>query len=453
MSKYKRHGLTSEGPSRWAGLAVWPYDDVDRDGTSSDDASPPLIKQLGHRIVRDHDDLPTLQIDPALQDALRMQDRSSQAALGTTGSSGMHGFDSDEGMITLDTSLPRPSVRGRGARYPLGDGSQRSLHPQRDCLLPLEAAYMTDDQATQISIERSNGSAQAPLPRPKLVQFDNTSRPRTTSNLRQILLEARSRPRVAQSPEEILRKHSDGSEDDESPTSPSSTESESGLPPPVLRGGSIPLDTAGLVKATCMAIRSIWGDTTERMQAAGSDVPPNAALVDATGAAVVQETSGPNSVMPLPVFVKTILRRSRTTTSSLQCALLYLHRSREVLRLRARLSEEATAQLARYAADSALPDSGPNASTNRLSPTTIEILLRRAKDSMACGRRAFIAALMIATKFLQDDHCNNRVWSRITGVPFREMCVNERHFLKLMNYTCYIREDEFARCELLLIAN
>ncbi|PKC14429.1 hypothetical protein RhiirA5_256367, partial [Rhizophagus irregularis] len=113
-------------------------------------------------------------------------------------------------------------------------------------------------------------------------------------------------------------------------------------------------------------------------------------------------------IIPLRLFLQETLRRSRTSYSTLQTALFYLFRIKPQI-----------------------------SSTQNNDPAT-------------CGRRMFLAALIVASKYLQDRNYSNRAWSKISGLPVHEINANEICFLKLIDYNLFIAEDIFKRWSSLL---
>ncbi|KWU46978.1 hypothetical protein RHOSPDRAFT_14383, partial [Rhodotorula sp. JG-1b] len=120
--------------------------------------------------------------------------------------------------------------------------------------------------------------------------------------------------------------------------------------------------------------------------------------------------AGGESVIPLQNFVKEVLRRSRTSCSTLQLALYYLHKSRRGIR-DARFTALVTAQ----------------------------------NSPVLCGRRMFLAALISASKYLQDRNYSNRAWAKISGLPVGEINGNERAFLKVVDFKLHLPAEEFQR--------
>jgi hypothetical protein len=125
-----------------------------------------------------------------------------------------------------------------------------------------------------------------------------------------------------------------------------------------------------------------------------------------------------NTVVPLRTFIQEVLKRSRTTYSTLQTALFYLFRSR--------------------------PD--------------IEMYLLNMQTSggrwedayVSCGRRMFLASLVVASKFVQDKTYRNSAWAKIAGLPVSEVNAAERIFLNMIDYQLYISQPLFEQWHHLL---
>ncbi|ORX96418.1 hypothetical protein K493DRAFT_314531 [Basidiobolus meristosporus CBS 931.73] len=67
-----------------------------------------------------------------------------------------------------------------------------------------------------------------------------------------------------------------------------------------------------------------------------------------------------------------------------------------------------------------------------------------------CGRRMFIAALMVAGKFLFDKYPKNCIWAKLTKTPLVEMNLIELAFLKLIDYNLFVPMAAFTRWTTLL---
>ncbi|ORX89205.1 hypothetical protein K493DRAFT_267364 [Basidiobolus meristosporus CBS 931.73] len=120
--------------------------------------------------------------------------------------------------------------------------------------------------------------------------------------------------------------------------------------------------------------------------------------------------------VPLRIYIQEVLRRSRTSFSTLLIALIYL------FRLKSALAKECN-----------------------------QSLLEGCRGHYGCGRRMFLAAIIVATKFLQDRGTTNLGWARLSGLSVKEINENERGFLKLLNYNIFVSSPLFSWWSTLLI--
>jgi hypothetical protein len=111
-------------------------------------------------------------------------------------------------------------------------------------------------------------------------------------------------------------------------------------------------------------------------------------------------------MMPTRGFCTEILKRSKTTYSTLQVSLFYIFRIKRVV------TEKLTSQ-------------------------------QPADDLICCGRRMFLASLMVASKYLHDKNYHNKAWSSITGLDLKEINAAELAFLKLIDYKLYVSKSTF----------
>ncbi|CAG8670270.1 23844_t:CDS:2 [Cetraspora pellucida] len=143
----------------------------------------------------------------------------------------------------------------------------------------------------------------------------------------------------------------------------------------------------------------------------------------------------PNAkIITLRVFLQETLRRSRTSYSTLQTALFYLFRIKHKI---ASLSQRSEL---------------PPTPTSEHPPDVIQNSCQN-NDPATCGRRMFLAALIVASKYLQDRNYSNRAWSKISGLSIEEINANEVCFLKLIDYNLFIAEDIFKRWSTLLLTH
>ncbi|KAI1320559.1 hypothetical protein EDD11_000521 [Mortierella claussenii] len=195
-------------------------------------------------------------------------------------------------------------------------------------------------------------------------------------------------------------------------------------------------------------------------------------------------------VIPLHIFVKETLRRSRTTLSTLQLALYYIYKVRnQVLAAQEKIRQDQIQHLQQralqhqplspngsldslsdeefkqrdyfnvismhahaHAAKNTPPltPPGTNNTPASLSPlslsasTSTSPILAKS-EPVGCGRRMFLAALILASKFQQDRTYSNKAWSKISGLPVSEINLNEITFLALIDYRLFVSQAVFQK--------
>jgi hypothetical protein len=77
--------------------------------------------------------------------------------------------------------------------------------------------------------------------------------------------------------------------------------------------------------------------------------------------------------------------------------------------------------------------------------TTEQLDDRYSTQALQCGRRMFLAALILASKYLQDRNYSARAWSKISGLNTQEINQNEMAFLQAVNWKLHIADDVFQR--------
>ncbi|KKZ59134.1 hypothetical protein EMCG_05468 [[Emmonsia] crescens] len=122
---------------------------------------------------------------------------------------------------------------------------------------------------------------------------------------------------------------------------------------------------------------------------------------------------GSRGVLPLRTFIQETLRRSRTSYSTLQVALYYLIMIKPHV-----------------------PKHDFTMEQPRNNPCT---------RAMQCGRRMFLSALILASKYLQDRNYSARAWSKISGLNTLEINQNELAFLEAVGWKLHISEAVFQR--------
>ncbi|RKO85178.1 hypothetical protein BDK51DRAFT_12216, partial [Blyttiomyces helicus] len=111
-----------------------------------------------------------------------------------------------------------------------------------------------------------------------------------------------------------------------------------------------------------------------------------------------------------------ILERSKTTHQTLSLALYYTVRAGQMLRRRQDPPSH-----------SAAPPRTP-----------------------VCGRRLLLAALVIASKFLNDQTIANCAWASIAGLPVADLNVYEQKLLRLLDYQLALSRERFWEWETVL---
>ena len=124
------------------------------------------------------------------------------------------------------------------------------------------------------------------------------------------------------------------------------------------------------------------------------------------------ESAG-KGVLPLRTFIQETLRRSRTSYSTLQVALYYLILIK------------------------------PHIPTNDFTMEQPDDV--HANRVLQCGRRMFLAALILASKYLQDRNFSARAWSKISGLNTHEINQNEIAFLAAVNWQLHITGEIYHR--------
>lgn len=114
------------------------------------------------------------------------------------------------------------------------------------------------------------------------------------------------------------------------------------------------------------------------------------------------------SGLPLRKFIEETLRRSRTSYSTLQVGLYYL------ILIKPHIPSH----------DFTMEQTDES----------------HASRALQCGRRMFLAALILASKWLQDRNYSARAWSKISGLKISEINENELAFLAAVNWKLHISE-------------
>lgn len=128
--------------------------------------------------------------------------------------------------------------------------------------------------------------------------------------------------------------------------------------------------------------------------------------------------ASPSGAPHLRRFVQETLRRSRTSYSTLQVALFY------IILLKKHIPRD----------DAALGDDRGKSAE-----------VRPEVDALRCGRRVFLTALILASKYLQDRNFSTRAWSKISGLSSKEINRNEQTFLQTIDWQLHITGPKFQK--------
>lgn len=194
-----------------------------------------------------------------------------------------------------------------------------------------------------------------------------------------------------------------------------------------------------IIDTTAHIIETIWPSSSSSSTSAFS--PATTTLPCSPPSSPTALTTAP-AVVSLRTFIQEVLKRSRTTYSTLQTALFYLFRARPAI----------LSQLYYTSSGVVTPPSPPPASEN---PAAVAMEMGGSyfawQDAyIHCGRRMFLAALVTASKFVQDKTYRNSTWAKIAGLPVAEINAAERIFLNLISYRLYIAQPTFERWHHLL---
>lgn len=172
----------------------------------------------------------------------------------------------------------------------------------------------------------------------------------------------------------------------------SSATSRSGCPPSLVRQSDRKVNFVdSLVDSSTQIVEAIWP----------------------LSSVVYRQELGSKAVLPLRTFIQETLRRSRTSYSTLQVALYYLILIKPHVPKHDFTMEQ--------------PDEA------------------HASRVLQCGRRMFLAALILASKYLQDRNYSARAWSKISGLATQEINQNEMAFLVAVNWKLHITDKVFKR--------
>lgn len=126
------------------------------------------------------------------------------------------------------------------------------------------------------------------------------------------------------------------------------------------------------------------------------------------------------SVGMIKYFITETSRKSKTSLSTMQLALLYCIQYK---RAQDRLALQGS----------------------RTSSTRGTVQDSKASSyGSTCARRNFLSALILASKYLQDRNFSNKAWSKISSVSVAEINLRERDFLATIGWNLHVEHEAFA---------
>ncbi|KAM0753071.1 hypothetical protein T439DRAFT_323684 [Meredithblackwellia eburnea MCA 4105] len=212
-----------------------------------------------------------------------------------------------------------------------------------------------------------------------------------------------------------------------------SAPSTNSLPPPpplvtsceVITASSCRQDflTAGMIGVSLLALRTIWPD----IESTDNDIQ-------------------------LKFFIEKVLYRSRTRISTLQVALYYLARARrqfaDALRTpRGATTSDSDSSCQQHSNLGTKPSEVPSTSTQQSYPSFPQhsAVDRDLISPLQCGRRSFVAAVMLAWKSVEETTYSGASWSKLMGLSAAEISRNEKALLVALDYRLHVDADAFDR--------
>lgn len=158
-----------------------------------------------------------------------------------------------------------------------------------------------------------------------------------------------------------------------------------------------------LVDVTCFALESIWGKGYTRSYAYANEWRR---------------------------CLHSILTEAQISGSVLHLALYHLNKAKHAIRYRVHSARLASLRLELGGYEG-------------LGPVVFSDLMRRIHHPLASSRITLIVALILARKWHEDHAMSNKTWSRITGLPLRDINLGERAFLQALDYRLHVRPDDY----------
>ncbi|OAJ44935.1 hypothetical protein BDEG_28114 [Batrachochytrium dendrobatidis JEL423] len=155
---------------------------------------------------------------------------------------------------------------------------------------------------------------------------------------------------------------------------------------------------------------------------------------------------------PTRLFVIEVLRRCPASFSTTAIALLYLHRLIHELQLPCVLSNHCNESRNSKGSNVAVLDNSNTKYTN-VSETSITVLSAEVEPANSkhaniprksrCGRRAFVAALLTAHKYLEDFSLGTKEWASRLSLKAKDLHASETTLLNHIHHNLVIQVGEY----------
>ncbi|KAJ4285960.1 PHO85 cyclin-5 [Kalmusia sp. IMI 367209] len=153
-----------------------------------------------------------------------------------------------------------------------------------------------------------------------------------------------------------------------------------------------------ILDAATLIVEHIWPPTIPPPRPREDAASSSGVIQDAASSGVIQDAI-PSGIIPLRSFIKDVLHRARASYYSLSLALYY------VVLLHTHLKRH--------------QDGAP-------------------QGALRCGRRMFLAAMVVASKNLNDYDFHFGLWSRVSGLRAREIHAHELTFLTAVDWNVHV---------------
>ncbi|KAI8924329.1 hypothetical protein BC831DRAFT_436555 [Entophlyctis helioformis] len=153
------------------------------------------------------------------------------------------------------------------------------------------------------------------------------------------------------------------------------------------------------------------------------------------------------STTPTRIFVIEIMRRVPATFSTVAVALLYLHRFMHTLNRPCAVAHHRLADCSAYPAPP-----HPLAAEHLPETPTHSASTPSSSSSTRCGRRMFLASLILAHKYLAEPVVDTNVWALRLGLDPSDVFQSEMLLLTAIDYSLFVRLEVYGAWIISLMA-